>query len=93
MHTNILRRISALPVLREVLGAGTGMAAALAAYYVFEFGRSLVGAGPSAAVGGALHGAAAAVMAQGAAGLAIPCTLALAAGCAFLHVRAMSEID
>lgn len=40
MHTALLRRIAALPVIREALGAGAGVAIALAAYTAFEFGRA-----------------------------------------------------
>ncbi len=93
MHTYSLPRFTKLPVIREVLGAGSGMAIALSAYYVFEFARDLIGVGASNAIGERLHGAAAMVMAQGTVGLALPCTLALAAGCAFVHRRMMSEID
>jgi hypothetical protein len=97
MHTQILRRIAKLPVIREVLGAGAGCAVALAAYGAFEFLRGALGVG-SFDVLGPVHAAAGAVIAQGTVMLGLTATLALAAGCAFVHRKAfrpatMSEID
>lgn len=96
MHTQILRRVMNIPVLREVVGAGAGCAAALALYGVFEFARGLLGGG-SIDVVAPVHAAAGMVAANGAVSLGLPLTLALAGGCAFLHRRlspsTMSEID
>lgn len=93
MHTQILRRLASLPVIREVLGAGIGCAGALGLYLVYTFVRDLIGIGPVDAVGSRLHGAALVVMAQGTATLGIASTMALAGACAFIHHRTMSRID
>lgn len=94
MHTNLLRHCARLPVIREVLGAGSGVAVALTGYYVFEFVRGMVGVETTNAVGTSLHGAASLLAANGTVTLGLGCTLALAGTCAFLHRRTMmSEID
>ncbi len=93
MHTNLLHRIAALPVIREVLGACFGGAIAMSLYYVFEFVRSLVGDGVVATVAAPLHGAALLIVMHGTVSLGLSATLALAGTCAFLHRRMISEID
>lgn len=92
MHTQILRRVASLPVIREVLGAAGGCGVALAVYAVFEFVRGIVGGG-SIDVLAPVHASAAALAAHGTVSLGLSATIALAGGCAFLHRRAMSEID
>lgn len=92
MHTNILRRIASLPVIREVLGASFGGAVALGLYAAFEFSRHLVGAG-SVDVLAPVHASATAVMANGAVTVGLTLPLALAGACAFVHKRMLSEID
>lgn len=92
MHTQILKRVASLPVIREVLGAVGGGAVALGLYGVFEFGRHLVGGG-SVDVLGPVHASATAIAAHGTLSLGLSGVLALAGGCAFLHRRLMSEID
>ena len=92
MHTQILRRIAKLPVIREVLGATAGGAVALSLYAAFEFARDLIGGGIGEAVGTRLHGAAGLVMAQGTVGLGLASTLALAGACAFMHRRMMANV-
>lgn len=90
MHTNILQRVSSLPVIREVLGASIGGGVALALYGVFEFGRHLLGGG-SIDVLAPMHASATAVMANGVVSLGLTLPLALAGGCAFIHRRLMSD--
>lgn len=92
MLTNILHRITSLPVIREVVGASIGGGVALALYTVFEFGRHLVGGG-SIDVLAPLHASAAAIIANGTVSLGLSAALALAGACAFIHTRMMSEID
>lgn len=89
MHTNILRRIASLPVIREVLGASAGCAVALVAYGAFEFARRMIGMGSVDVVGG-MHAAAGLVVAQGTAGIGLTGLMALAAGCAYVHRRAFA---
>jgi hypothetical protein len=91
MHTKILHRVMDIPVLREVVGAASGCAIALALYGVFEFVRATIGGGMSFDVVAPFHAAAGAVTAHGTVSLGLSSTLALAGACAFLHRRLLSS--